>query len=66
MKSLTIWFVPQNPHEKKREYYLLKKVIIRKVHFNHSEIEELAESLIEFSIRVRRFNLKKTTTLIWK
>ena len=42
----------------------LKKVIIGKVNFIHSDIEELAESLIEFSIKVKRFNLKKTTTLI--
>ena len=44
--------------------FVLKKVIIRKVNFIHSDNEELAESLIEFSIKVRRFNLKKTTTLI--
>ena len=42
----------------------VKKVIIRKVSFIHSAIEELAKSLIEFSIKVRRFNLKTTTTLI--
>ena len=42
----------------------VKKVIIRKVSFIHSDIEELAESLIEFSIKVRRFNLKKTTSFI--
>ena len=43
----------------KRLYYLLKIVIIWKVNFIHSDIEELAKSLIEFSIKVRRFNLKK-------
>ena len=31
----------------------------------HSDIEEL-ESLKEFSIKVRSFNFKTTTTLIWK
>ena len=52
-------------HMKSRDSIIcLKKVIIRKVNFIHSDIEELAESLIEFSIKVRRFNLKKTTTLI--
>ena len=30
-----------------------------KVNFIHSDIEELAKSLIEFSTKVRRFNLKK-------
>ena len=34
-----------------------------KVNFIHSDIEELAESLIEFSIKVRRFNLKKQQPL---
>ena len=29
---------------------------MRKVNFIHADIEELAESLIEFSIKVRRFN----------
>ena len=63
MKTLTIWFVPQNPHEKERVSIICrKKVIIRKVNFIHSYIEELAESLIEFSIKVRRFNLKKQQT----
>ena len=37
----------------------VKKVIIRKVSFIHSDIEELAKSLLEFSIKVRRFNYKK-------
>ena len=64
MKLLTTWFVPQNPHEKKRDSIIcLKKVIIRKVNFIHSDIEELAESLIEFSIKVRRFNFKKNDNL---
>ena len=47
-------------HMKSKEIILfVKKVIIRKVSFIHSYIEELVESLIEFSIKVRRFNLKK-------
>ena len=51
MKSLMIWFVPQNPHEKLWEHYFVKKrVIIRKVNFIHSDIEELAKSLKEFLI----------------
>ena len=67
MKTLTSWYVSQNPHEKQRDSIICwNKVIIRKVNFIHSDIEELAESLIEFSIKVRRFNLEKTTTLIWK
>ena len=58
MKSLTIWFVPQNPHEKQRQYYLLKKVIIRKVNFIHFDIEELANN------QSKKVQLKKTTTLL--
>ena len=51
-------------HMKSRDSIIcFKKVIIRKVNFIHSDIEEL-ESLKEFSIKVRRFNLKTTTTLI--
>ena len=42
----------------------VKKVITGKVSFILSAIEELAKSLKEFSIKVRRFNLKTTTTLI--
>ena len=36
--------------------FVKKKVIIRKVNFIHADIEELAESLIEFSIKVKKFN----------
>ena len=40
-------------HMKSKEIILfVKKVIIRKVSFIHSDIEELAESLIEFSIKL--------------
>ena len=38
--------------------FVKKRLIIRKVNFIHSDIEEL-ESLKEFSIKVGRFNLKK-------
>ena len=51
MKIQKSRFVPQNPHEKYRDRIIcLKKVIIRKVNFIPADIEELAESLIEFSI----------------
>ena len=52
-------------HMKSKEIILfVKKVITGKVSFILSAIEELAKSLKEFSIKVRRFNLKTTTTLI--
>ena len=55
MKILTIWFVPQNPHEKLKDSIIFKKkVIIWKVNLIHFFIEELAESLIDFSIKERR------------
>ena len=47
-----------------RYYYFLKKSNHLKSQFIHFYIEELAESLIEFSIKVRRFNVGKTTTFI--
>ena len=40
----------KNENEKEKDNICLKKVIIRKVNFIHADIEELAESLIEFSI----------------
>ena len=66
MKILTFWFVPQNPHESKEICLFIKEMIIWKVNLTYSDIEELAESLIEFSIKLRRCNLEKTTTSIWK
>ena len=44
---------------KSKEIIFVKKVIIRKVNLIYSDIKELEESLIEFSIKVKRFNFKK-------